>query len=418
MYKHGDNATLLIEKRPTDGNKSLEIIFSGFTTKQHDIHIIIIESKANNEDAIQVSRHYSGRIKDITINNESRILFGQVSKPIILPFMCNNTNTSSIKIGKNHAFDHANYIVYDVAQNRCTHTSFVKDYNDRIESCVVNEANFDIAFRELIWTDKGAYTAWDDQGLLLDSVFVSITEKTLWHMVPSLLVILVATFLAVVTVMKLRQNKVSNSTINNLTDRNGNPNTADISRNRHFEETTSPEESEMSLTNIDNADDQTDLTGNESNENVKSTDKRYSARGLNLNHNTTPTSKFQVHFKNTHEYSSTQKCPKLKTECLSGKPHISATQSIEGPSFEYDYVVQGSWKTSRARAPYPVVIKQNERRVITDDSISWHVKEDKMSSSGVDPSTSYASVNKTRTRTHCTDSSAEQGSCDLNIELE
>ena len=43
---------------------------------------------------------------------------------------------------------------------------------------------------------------------------------------------------------------------------NGNPNTADISHNMHFEEATSSEESAMSLININNADDPADFTRN------------------------------------------------------------------------------------------------------------------------------------------------------------
>ncbi|KAL3884781.1 hypothetical protein ACJMK2_024882, partial [Sinanodonta woodiana] len=43
IYNHGDNATVLIKNITTDGKKSLEIIFSGLTKKQHAIHMIIME---------------------------------------------------------------------------------------------------------------------------------------------------------------------------------------------------------------------------------------------------------------------------------------------------------------------------------------------------------------------------------------
>ncbi|KAL3884803.1 hypothetical protein ACJMK2_024911, partial [Sinanodonta woodiana] len=100
------------------------------------------------------------------------IVFGHFSKPMILSFMCNNTNTTSIKIGKMHAFDYAYYIIYDVTRKSCTYTNISQDYMDRVDSCVLNYTSFTLILREITWHDKGAYTAWDDQGLLLDSLLV------------------------------------------------------------------------------------------------------------------------------------------------------------------------------------------------------------------------------------------------------
>ncbi|KAL3884802.1 hypothetical protein ACJMK2_024903, partial [Sinanodonta woodiana] len=100
------------------------------------------------------------------------ILYGHVSTPMIIPFMCNNTNTSSIKIGRNHAFDYVDCIIYDATRKSCTYTNMSQDYMDRIDSCILNYTSFNLILRELTWQDKGAYTAWDDQGLLLDSILV------------------------------------------------------------------------------------------------------------------------------------------------------------------------------------------------------------------------------------------------------
>ncbi|KAL3884795.1 hypothetical protein ACJMK2_024896, partial [Sinanodonta woodiana] len=166
-----------------------------------------------NWDDIQVSKHYSGRIKDINMSNGSltffllnvnlmdsgkytvsegslekekrrilvtnRILSGQVSKPMIMPFMCNNTKTSSIKICKNHAFSYVDYIIYDVARKSCTYTNISQDYKDRNFSCVLNDTSFNLILEELTWSDKDVYTAWDDQGLLLDSIRVGITDSNI-----------------------------------------------------------------------------------------------------------------------------------------------------------------------------------------------------------------------------------------------
>ncbi|KAL3884792.1 hypothetical protein ACJMK2_024893 [Sinanodonta woodiana] len=394
ICNHGDNATVTIEHNPAGERKIFEINFSSFTKKQHDINMFIILQNTTNENYVQFSNSYYGRINDVKMNNGKitfillnvnvmdsgnytviegkmekgkrsifvtrRILNGQVTKPMILSFMCNNTNTSSIKIRKSHAFDYVDYIIFDVARKNCTYTNVSQDYKDRNFSCVLNDANFDLTFRDLIWSDKGAYIAWDDMGLLLDALFLGIP--------------------------------VLKTTINNLTDRNGNQNTVDITRNRHFEEA-------RILTKVNNEDDPADLTNNKSHEKVKSNDRHYHARGLYSKSPRRTSIKHQMHSsvssdedfqsETTHGYNSTRKCAKLKTECPSDKPHLSSTKSIAGPSFEYDYVVQGSWKTSRARAPDPVATKQKNGIVINDDSISWHRKEEKTSSSRVDPSTSY-----------------------------
>ncbi|KAL3884785.1 hypothetical protein ACJMK2_024886 [Sinanodonta woodiana] len=469
IYKKGDNATVFIKNISADGWNSLDIYFTALTQKLQDIHIIIIAPNTNKKNHIEVSRNYSGRIIDINMKNESLkflllnvnymdsgnytvfdgkiekgkcsilvtrlILNGQVSKPMTLPFLCNNTNTSSIKIGKNHDFDYVDYIIYDVARKDCAYTKVSQDYKDRNFSCVLHDAKFELTFRELIWSDKGAYIARDDLGILLDALYVGIAEhthslgQTTWPLVSSVVIVLVAAVLAIVTVRKIRGREVPKTTINNLTDRNGNQNTVDITRNRHFEEATSAEASARILTKVNNEDDPADLTNNKSHEKVKSNDRHYHARGLYSKSPRRTSNKHQMHssvssdedFQSeaTHGYNSTRKCAKLKTECPSDKPHLCSTKSIAGPSFEYDYVVQGSWKTSRARAPDPVATKQKKGIVINDDSISWHRKEEKTSSSRVDSSTSYARVSRKRTKkkTHCTDYSAEQGSRDLNIEL-
>ncbi|KAL3884767.1 hypothetical protein ACJMK2_024871 [Sinanodonta woodiana] len=469
ICNHGDNATVTIEHIPAGERKIFEINFSSFTKKQHDINMFIILQNTTNENYVQFSKSYYGRINDVKMNNGKitfillnvnvmdsgnytviegkmekgkrsifvtrRILNGQVTKPMILSFMCNNTNTSSIKIRKSHAFDYVDYIIFDVERKYCTYTNVSQDYKDRNFSCVLNDANFDLTFRDLIWSDKGAYIAWDDMGLLLDALFLGIPghiqspPDTKWPLISSAVIVLVAAVLAILTVRKIRGRQVPKTTINNLTDRNGNQNTVDITRNRHFEEATSVEASARILTKVNNEDDPADLTNNKSHEKVKSKDRHYHARGLYSKSPRRTSNKHHMHSsvssdedfqsETTHGYNSTRKCAKLKTECPSDKLHLCSTKSIAGPSFEYDYVVQGSWKTSRARAPDPVATKQKNGIGITDDSISWHRKEEKTSSSRVDPSTSYARVNRKRTKknTHCTDYSAEQGSRDLNIEL-
>ncbi|KAL3884765.1 hypothetical protein ACJMK2_024869, partial [Sinanodonta woodiana] len=250
IYNHGDNATVLFEKLQTDEIKSLEIVFSGFTKRLHVVHVIILGPNLNNDDYIKVNRHYIGRIKDINMNNDSlsflllnanfmdsgnytvvegslvkgkrgilvtrRILTGHGSKPMILPFVCNNTNTSSITIGHSYDFDYMNYIVYDVVHNNCTYTNVSQNYTDRIDSCVINDTNFNLVIRELTWQDKGYYTAWDDQGLLLDSIFVGIAgdenvynfeEKLIWLLVSATVNVHLLVCLAVIAVQKLRHRK-------------------------------------------------------------------------------------------------------------------------------------------------------------------------------------------------------------------
>ncbi|KAL3884784.1 hypothetical protein ACJMK2_024885, partial [Sinanodonta woodiana] len=258
-----DNATVLIKNVPTDGRNSLEIYFTGLTKQLHNIHMIIIVPKANNTCFIQVSKNYSGRIKDININNGSLsfllvdvnfidsgnctvfegdlekgkqnilvtrlVLNGQVSKSMILPFLCNNTNTSSIKIGKSHAFDQVDYIIYDVASKNCTYTKVTLDYKVRNFNCVLNGTSFNLILEELTWTDKGIYTAWDDQGLLLDALFLGIADsnistprgtfstdcschreqngKLIWLLVSAAINVLLLACLAIIAVRKLRHRK-------------------------------------------------------------------------------------------------------------------------------------------------------------------------------------------------------------------
>ncbi|KAL3884783.1 hypothetical protein ACJMK2_024884, partial [Sinanodonta woodiana] len=158
-----------------------------------------------------------------------RIVTGQVSKPIILPFICNDTNTSSIKIGKSHAFDYVDYIIYDITHKNCTNTKVTPDFKDRNFSCVLNEANFDLTFRELLWSDKGGYLAWDDQGVLLDALFIGIPDnntssmpgastpdsssdkdehgKLIWLLVSAAINVLLLACLAIIAVRKLRHRK-------------------------------------------------------------------------------------------------------------------------------------------------------------------------------------------------------------------
>ncbi|KAL3884766.1 hypothetical protein ACJMK2_024870, partial [Sinanodonta woodiana] len=208
IYKKGDNAIVFIKNISADGWNSLDIYFTALTQKLQDIHIIIIAPNTNKKNHIEVSRKYSGRIIDINMKNGSLkflllnvnymdsgnytvfdgriekgkcsilvtrlILNGQVSKPMTLPFLCNNTNTSSIKIGKNHDFDYVDYIIFDVARKDCTYTKVSQDYKDRNFSCVLHDAKFELTFRELIWSDNGAYIARDDLGILLDALYVGI----------------------------------------------------------------------------------------------------------------------------------------------------------------------------------------------------------------------------------------------------
>ncbi|KAL3884794.1 hypothetical protein ACJMK2_024895, partial [Sinanodonta woodiana] len=366
-----------------------------------------------------------------------RILYGQVFKPMTMTFMCNNTNTSTIRIAKNHSFAYLDYIIYDVARKNCIYTNYSQNLNNRIESCVFNNTNFNLILRELVWQDKGYYTAWDDQGLHLDSLLVRITdnntsiqpgtstpdsaslnsghEKPSVHLVSSIVVVLVAAVIAIVTVRKIRQNKLPKTTTNNLTDRNGNPNTADSSRKRHFEEANSPKTTALCLTKINNSDDPTDFTNNKSHTKVK----HYYTRGIKSKSPTTANNKLEMHScgslakhfqsETNHEYNSTNKYGKLKTEIHLDKSHLNSTKTITDPSFEYDYVVQGTWMTSRAPTPDPIATKQCKVIVMTDDSNNvWHKNED--------PSTLYVNVSQKRTKTHFTDSRDEQESLDLNIE--
>ncbi|KAL3884799.1 hypothetical protein ACJMK2_024900, partial [Sinanodonta woodiana] len=103
------------------------------------------------------------------------ILSGRVPNQMLLPFLCNNTNTASITIRKDNAFDYADYTTYDVARKTCTYIHDSQYYKDRIDNCVLNYTNFNLLLRDLTWSDNGIYTAWDDRGLLLDSIFVSVT---------------------------------------------------------------------------------------------------------------------------------------------------------------------------------------------------------------------------------------------------
>ncbi|KAL3884806.1 hypothetical protein ACJMK2_024907, partial [Sinanodonta woodiana] len=99
-----------------------------------------------------------------------RLVNGKLDELMILPFVCNNTSSSSFTIYTENAL---NYIIYDVAQKKCTNVS--NYFKDRIESCVFNGKNLNLTFGQLKWLDKGNYTALDDQGFILDSIFVTIS---------------------------------------------------------------------------------------------------------------------------------------------------------------------------------------------------------------------------------------------------
>ncbi|KAK3607409.1 hypothetical protein CHS0354_003040 [Potamilus streckersoni] len=177
------------------------------------------------------------------------------------------------------------------------------------------------------------------------------------------------------TVRKLRQGKAPKTTTNNLTHSNGSPNIANSSRNRsrNFEEATSSEQSAMILTKINNVDNPTDFTKSRSQGKVKPNEKHDCRRGLNSKSPMKTTSKLQMHVsvssaenfqsETTHGYNSTHNCVKLKNECRLADPYLSSTESIAGPSFEYDYVVQGTCLTSRAKALNPIETKQNKGKV-------------------------------------------------------
>ncbi|KAK3579592.1 hypothetical protein CHS0354_025498 [Potamilus streckersoni] len=99
------------------------------------------------------------------------VIRGQDRGSLIVQFMCNKTNTSSIKIEMVSPTYHL-IAIYDVEQAGCS----VYLYTSEIESCALSGNVFFITFQKLSWYDVGTYVAWDDKSFLLDSAIIDIEE--------------------------------------------------------------------------------------------------------------------------------------------------------------------------------------------------------------------------------------------------
>ncbi|KAK3607404.1 hypothetical protein CHS0354_003031 [Potamilus streckersoni] len=144
-----------------------------------------------------------------------------------MDFKCKNTNTSVIIIRKMSVGFCKNISIYDVTQGKCIHV--VDDYIGRVENCDLKETIFHLTIQSLTWLDKGPYFAWDDTGLLLDSIFMDIQEKrkstssfpgsnvqfvkSKWFLLSLIVIVVVvlvvAAGLANYAVLKLRQSKAN-----------------------------------------------------------------------------------------------------------------------------------------------------------------------------------------------------------------
>ncbi|KAL3884805.1 hypothetical protein ACJMK2_024906 [Sinanodonta woodiana] len=367
-------------------------------------------------------------------HTNDRRLNGQLDEPMILPFVCNHSNSSSVTIYTENAL---NYIIYDVAQNKCTNVS--NYFNDRIESCVFNGKNLNLTFKQLKWLDKGNYTALDDQGFILDSIFVAIsdngksTQQVTYspfssrpkdrdalglHLGLSVVVIFVAACLVIIAVLKYRQRKARWTTTNKFADRNEGKDTSNSFDNvsHVYEEAPSLDKSISILTKVNNEHDSTELSHNSGQDKAKQneeqmypldiTSPKITETKLLIQSNLFSAENLQSDI--DHIYNNLHTRVHLQHQCLLDGPYPTSSECIAGSSFEYENVLQRNSITAQALAPDPNVIEKSKGQVKIADSTLRHKKVRNKSSSLVDPSTLYAKVNKKKTtKSHYNDSLSE-----------
>ncbi|KAL3884522.1 hypothetical protein ACJMK2_024656 [Sinanodonta woodiana] len=208
LYAQGESATVHINQLRKNGKKILEINFSGYASKLHVTNVMLYDTTKRHDNYISINRNYTGRITHITPNYNSlsfRLrnvtfmdsgnytifedsiengktsilvarfrLTGQDKEPMVLPFLYNQMNISTIQIEMLIPSMNFPVLIYDVKKDYCT--TLGQLYMARIQNCELSGNRFSFTFRDVSWLDKGMYVAWDDKGFILDTIMVDYED--------------------------------------------------------------------------------------------------------------------------------------------------------------------------------------------------------------------------------------------------
>ncbi|KAK3590887.1 hypothetical protein CHS0354_020865 [Potamilus streckersoni] len=442
-YNRGENVKVHMDHLELSGKNVLEIIFSGYTSKQHLTNVMIYNPVKNQVENISININYTGRLQRIEINEtylsflllnvsfadsgnytaiENKLvkgktsihvprylLLGQDGEPITVTFTCNKTKVTSIKIEIMTSTVHHLVLTYDVTRENNTQISSL--YSDRIEGCVLEGSIFFFTIRKVSFLDKGTYVAWGDMDYVLDSVFLDLEDMLEWILVSSVVVLLVAARLIIYALWILQQRITSKSTRNNLTRMNGRPNTDNSSRNCFQDVTIAhPLEGNVMILTEDNiSHDLTDSMSTQSHVNIIINGKHHCKRGIDLANSTVskdeihfilPSSREKFHSEPAYEYNQVHLYEKVENERLSDHPYLhprlytNPTENLAEQTCNYDHVTQHSYITLRPSTMDTILNMKTRENVTIADSFSRHTIIN--NKSRIDSSTSFANVNQTR----------------------
>ncbi|KAK3580155.1 hypothetical protein CHS0354_013436 [Potamilus streckersoni] len=246
------------------------------------------------------------------------------------------------------------------------------------------------------------YTAYNDKGLPLVSRFINIQDSSLetrneyqtsstaaisdhdsrnsddkpaWPVVSAVLVVVVAGFLAMIAMTKIRHRRVPITEAIDITYTNKRKPTADSSGNlyKNVKEAVPPKEARMDLVENNIEVNLTDNSNNKGLVKVRLQKENICYRQFDYADSFTRiTRSFQIDsVAHLYDYISEN-----NDHCWSYEPNFrsspNSTESIAEPCVEYDYVRQHSFMTLRPPAPDPAVTRKTIDQSTRAGFISWH----------------------------------------------
>ncbi|KAL3884840.1 hypothetical protein ACJMK2_024941 [Sinanodonta woodiana] len=481
IFLGGENAFVHIDLLETMWKNVLELTFSDFNVRQLVQNVMILDLRKHQPTNISLFQTYTGRIEKIKIRNGSlsffllnvnvmdsghylvyeksvvkgnisilvarKILHAQDGVSITLPFLCNTTQATSIKIKLMSNEIQFVVVKYDVTKAKCT--EFGNPYLDRIDRCALRDSYFTFTLQQVTYLDVGTYVAWDDMGYLTDSILVAIEENSTtsnqectrifgntpfipnirsldtdnyhfeWILVAGLVFVLIATGMVICFVGRLREKKVLNTTMYQPTQRHILQSRANNSRNciQNVEITHTREGTRIVVTENKTSDYRSSLSHNESQEHASLNSKHLcslavestetTARNNHIDPSLVPISE---HIQSEH----IRKDDSLNSQFLQSKVLCNNPSK---DCVKYDNTVQHSYTVLRPKTAIPMVNRKIKEHVTIDDSFAWSIKGNKVLSSIFNSSAFFMNVStESLNDVDCTGSRTEIVNRELSYE--
>ncbi|KAL3884849.1 hypothetical protein ACJMK2_024950 [Sinanodonta woodiana] len=431
-----DNANVFFDNDHTEGNMRLEINLFGYSVKlrltnlmmndqligQHDeesdrindtgqIQVILKDKyslsfqllNASFEGIKELEKSCDKRNAIINVTRSRFVQKGENSgKPSCL---YNETDISSNTNNKVQTYVTSLVISSNVTNESLT--DVMQSYRARIRDCVFSGNNVSFTFQESPWLENATFAACDDNGFILQSIFIEVqisnedhtlssgpsythgpsssNDKQTLILVSAIVVVVVAACLAVIAFWMIRHRKVST----NETERKS---TANSSGNldRNANEFIPPETTRIAIVTNDNAVNLTDAIKGQVN--IRRKEENIIYRRFDCTDSSNRTAhNVQINSRaHLYDYISENHdhCWPWESNLLL-RPH--STESVAEQRVEYDYVVQHSFMTLRPPAPDPVVNRKSKFGGTSDHGLLWYKGINLKSASRLDKSSEQES---------------------------